>query len=78
MKRAKQHLRQAIHRAGDIDAPMKRDMRMRKHIESVQAAGIQLGSFGTFERESTPVFLDFVVRNIAGLLLSLRFSQRPC
>ena len=72
MKRANLHLRQAINGASDIDWPTKRYM--RKRIESVPPLGIKIGNFGKFERESTPIFLDFVVRNIAGLLLSLQFS----
>ena len=75
MKRAKQHLRQVIHRTGGIDSPTK--SYLRKRVGSVPPVGIRLGNFGTFEREATPIFVDFVIRNIAGLLLSLRFSQGP-
>ena len=38
-------------------------------IKSVPNYGIRVGSFHTFERESTPAFIDYVVRNIAGLLV---------
>ena len=73
MKRANLHVRQAINQARDIDGPMKKYL--RKRIEAVPAAGIKLANFATFERAATPIFLDFVVRNTAGLLLSLQFSR---
>ena len=38
-------------------------------VDSVPNYGIKVGSFHTFERESTPVFIDYIVRNIAGLLV---------
>ena len=36
---------------------------------SVPGLGIRVGSFHTFERASTPIFIDFIVRNIAGLIV---------
>ena len=73
MKGANLHVRQAVNQARDIDGPMKKYV--RKRMESVPATGIKLANFGTFERPATPTFLDFVVPNAAGLLLSLQFSR---
>ena len=41
----------------------------KRCVWSIPNAGIRVGSFHTFERLSTPIFVDFVVRNVAGLLL---------
>ena len=73
LQRAKQHLRMATVGADNIDGRTKKYMRRR--IESVPATGIQLASFGTFERAAIPIFLDFVVRNIAGALVSFQLSK---
>ena len=59
--------------AGNIDGRTKKYM--RKRIESVPAVGIQLASFGAFERAAIPIFLDFVVRNIAGTLVSFQLYK---
>ena len=70
MERAKLNLNAAITNGGHLDGPTRKYM--RKRVESVPAVGIKVGSFGTFERASTPIFLDFVMRNIAAVLLSRR------
>ena len=73
MKRGNLHLRAAINNASGIDMPTKKYM--RKWLESVPAVKIKLANFGAFERAASPIFLDFVVQNTAGLLLSLQFSR---
>ena len=73
MKRANLQVRQVINHAHDIHGPMK--VYMRKRIESLLAAGIKLPNFGTFEKAVSLIFLDFVVQNAAGLLLSPEFSR---
>ena len=49
------------------------ELKYRKYAErcvwSVPSLGIRVGSFHTFERVSTPVFIDFIARNIAGLIV---------
>ena len=45
---------------------------MTKKMQAIPAFGIQVGNFHTMERTSTPIFVDFVVRNLAGLLVLLR------
>ena len=49
------------------------ELKLKKYAErcmwSVPSLGIRVGSFHTFERASTPIFIDFIVRNIAGLLV---------
>ena len=40
-----------------------------KQLRSIPLVGIKVGSFHTLERTSTPVFVDFVVRNIVGMLV---------
>ena len=42
---------------------------MRLQLGSIPAIGIQVGYFHTFERVATPVFIDYVLRNVVGLLL---------
>lgn len=68
MQRAKLQLNMAITQASNIDRRTK--TYMRKRVDSVPAVGIKLANFHKFERASTPSFLDFVIRNVAGYLLS--------
>ena len=42
---------------------------MERRLRSVPAMGIQVGHFHTFERVATPVFIDYVLRNVVGLLV---------
>ena len=42
---------------------------MEKRLRSIPLVGIKVGSFNTLERISTAVFLDFVMRNIVGMLV---------
>ena len=70
VQRAKLQLNMAITQAFDIDGRTKKYM--RKRVDSVPAVGIKVSNFHKFERASTPSFLDFVIRNVAGLLLSVR------
>lgn len=38
-------------------------------VRSVWPGGIQVGRFHVFERASTPIFVDFVLRNIVNLVV---------
>ena len=40
-------------------------------VKSNPDVGIKVGDFHTLERVSTPVFIDYVVRNIVNILVSL-------
>ena len=46
---------------------LKRKVEMK--LRSVPAIEIQVGRFHTFERVATPVFVDYVFRNVTGLLV---------
>ena len=41
-------------------------------VRSVRVVGVKVGNFQTMKRTSTPVFIDFTVRNTARLLLAYR------
>ena len=43
---------------------------LRRQILSIPSTGIKVGSFHTFEQASTPIFLDFVLKNIVNLLVT--------
>ena len=43
---------------------------LRRQILSIPSTGIKVGSFHTFEQASTPIFLDFVFKNIVNLLVT--------
>ncbi|CAG7730496.1 unnamed protein product, partial [Allacma fusca] len=43
---------------------------LQKLVASVSNVGIKVGEFHTMERESTPIFIDFVVKTIATLLIT--------
>lgn len=45
---------------------------LRMVLRSVPALAIQVGSFHQVERESTPIFLDFVIKQMTGLLITAR------
>ena len=47
-------------------------LEMVTKLRAIPAFGIHLGDFHTMERTSTPIFVDFVIRNLAGLLVLLR------
>ena len=59
-----------VHRPGIFCKRARRELVQR--IKAVPPLGIQVGNFHTMERTSTPVFVDFVVTNLAGLLLLFR------
>ena len=42
---------------------------LTRQLRSIPSMGIKVGKFHTLERASTPVFLDFVVKNIVTLLI---------
>ena len=52
-----------------------RNVRTRKYlcrrIDSVPSLGLKVGEFHVLERESTPIFVDYVVKNIVNLLVTL-------
>ena len=41
-----------------------------KYLRSIPKLGIKVGEFHTFERTSTPVFIDFVVTNVVSMLVA--------
>ena len=41
-----------------------------KELRSIQRLGIKVGGFHTFERASTPVFMDYVVTNVVNMLVA--------
>ena len=43
---------------------------LRRQLRSIPPLGIQVGSFHTLERTSTPVFLDYVLTNIVNMLVA--------
>ena len=43
---------------------------LRFTLESVPELGIKLGGFNFLERESTPIFLEYVTNRVAGLLMT--------
>ena len=43
----------------------------KMQVESVRAVGIKVGDFHTMERASTPMFIDYVIRNVVSLLVTL-------
>ena len=45
---------------------------MEMQINSIPAIGLRVGDFHLMERVSTPVFMDYVVRNVVNLLVLLR------
>ena len=44
---------------------------VNRQVKSISADGINVGDFHTLERTSTPVFVDYVVRNIVNLLVTI-------
>ena len=43
-----------------------------RQIKSIPQTGIKVGHFHTIERVSTPIFIDFVLRNIVSMLVAYR------
>ena len=43
---------------------------LRKQLRAIPRMGIQVGSFHTMERTSTPVFLGYVLTNIVNMLVA--------
>ena len=41
-----------------------------KQLRSISKLGIKVGEFHTFERASTPVFIDFVITNVVNMLMA--------
>ena len=54
--------------ASMLGAPERR--LVRRQVTSIQPEGIKVGEFHTLERTSTPVFLHYVLVNIASMLLA--------
>ncbi|CAG7784757.1 unnamed protein product [Allacma fusca] len=42
----------------------------RQELEALPNLGIKDGSFRTFQKSSTPIFVDFVIQNVVALLIS--------
>ena len=42
-----------------------------KQLKAVRSVGLKVGDFHVLERESTPVFVDYVLRNIVNLLVTM-------
>ena len=66
-KQAKRALKQQV--TGSSSLTIQSKKYAIRCIDSVPNYGIKVGSFHTLERESTPIFIDYVTRNIAGLLV---------
>ena len=47
-----------------------RGQAVSKHLWSISKLGIKVGEFHTFERTSTPAFIDFVVTNVVNMLVA--------
>ena len=45
---------------------------MKREILGIPSLGIRVGSFHTLERQSTPIFIDFCVRQVVSLLITFR------
>ena len=61
---------QAIKERIGVDQPRgARREAMERQIMSVPLMGIKVGSFHTLERTSTPVFIDFVMKNVVSMLV---------
>ena len=43
---------------------------LQTRLLSIPSVGIKVGEFYTFERNSIPVFLDYVLRNIVSMLVA--------
>ena len=43
---------------------------LEKQLMSIPAVGIQVGEFHMLERTSTPIFLDYVLKNIVNMLVA--------
>ena len=44
----------------------------KKVLRSIPPMGINVGGFGRVEREAVPIFIDFSVNQIVGILISMR------
>ena len=45
---------------------------LRRKVKSMPCVGIKVGDFHTLERESTPIFVHYVVTNIVNLLVTFQ------
>ena len=45
---------------------------LKRQVKSVPSVGIKVGEFHMLERTSTPVFLDYVVKNVANMLVTFK------
>ena len=41
-----------------------------RHLRSISKVGIKVGEFHTFEKTSTPDFVDYVVKNVVNMLVA--------
>ena len=55
--------------ANRLGIKAQRDM-LRKQLRAIPPLGIQVGSFHTLERTSTPVFLNYVLASIVNMLVA--------
>ena len=42
-----------------------------RRVRSIPSVGLKVGDFHMLERESTPIFMDYVLKNIVNLLVTL-------
>ena len=70
--------KQAVHFALEIvgaeqDRKILKAIKLKvlaRQLRSIPEMGIKVGEFHTLERTSTPVFVDYVVKNIASMLVA--------
>ena len=60
---------QLLLRTGTGSCTQRFKNEMGRQLRAIPAIGIQVGHFHTFERVATPVFIDYVLRNVVGLLV---------
>ena len=48
----------------------KARLALERQLKSIPFAGIKVGDFHTLERTSTPIFMDYVVKNIVNMLIA--------
>ena len=63
-----------VRRALTLELRQMRDAKFRRMIQkrllSIPSVGLKVGDFHMMERESTPIFVDYVLRNIVNLLMT--------
>ena len=56
-------------RSRDERVPARRKI-LKMQLESIPTVGIKVGTFHMMERESTPVFLNYVLTNVVNMLVA--------